>query len=60
MAKVSAVTIFPTVVDVLCASGFSDVSVVPAVVVVTTVAGFSTVVWLMVILLLLSPCSCFS
>jgi hypothetical protein len=44
--KVSAFSIFPTVVDVLCASGISDVSVVPAVVVVTSVAGLYTVVWL--------------
>jgi hypothetical protein len=44
--KVSAVAIFPTVVDVLCAPGISYVSAVPAVVVVTSVAGFSTAVWL--------------
>ena len=43
-AKVSAVAIIPTFVDVLFVTGISNVSDIPAVVVAPTVADFSSVV----------------
>jgi hypothetical protein len=44
VAKVSAVATIPTYVDVLSATGISNVSCIPAVVVVPVVADFSTVI----------------
>jgi len=44
VAKVSAVAIIPTVVDVLFVTGISNVFGIPAVVVAPTVADFCSVV----------------
>jgi hypothetical protein len=44
VAKVSAIATIPTYVDVLSATGISNVSCVPALVVVPAVADFSTII----------------